>query len=325
MITELEVPTYFLRVVGFTDLGVQSRAACGLANYSTGCVWVLDEDDRASLTANGNIDFDSSCEVMVDSDNDQAIKVTGGACLNAQYIGTVGDYVNNGNANSGCMDDQEIAVNLDTPVYPSGVDSELTSDPMLAYAPVVTDPLDASLYPLQGTDVVPAAGDILEPGRYYGSTTTTIDPDTGVVTTVTNEAITINLLDGETMYFRSGVYILDSGMRITGGNVRVLDNSGLEMTAPLADGSGISFYITETDVDANWKFLRLNTANVKLYAPATGDWAGFLFVDDPLAPDESPGHRIAGDGTSIFSSKDEPEDGGWGFLRSWGSFLVFWF
>ena len=29
--------------------------------------------------------------------------------------------------------------------------------------------------------------------------------------------------------------------------------------------------------------------------------------------------------TSIFSSKDEPEDGGWGFLRSWGSFLVFWF
>ena len=30
-------------------------------------------------------------------------------------------------------------------------------------------------------------------------------------------------------------------------------------------------------------------------------------------------------GDSIFSSKDEPEDGGWGFLRSWGSFLVFWF
>ena len=28
---------------------------------------------------------------------------------------------------------------------------------------------------------------------------------------------------------------------------------------------------------------------------------------------------------SIFSSKDEPEDGGWGFLSSWGSFLVFWF
>ena len=29
--------------------------------------------------------------------------------------------------------------------------------------------------------------------------------------------------------------------------------------------------------------------------------------------------------SSIFSSKDEPEDGGWGFLRSWGSFLVFGF
>ena len=29
-------------------------------------------------------------------------------------------------------------------------------------------------------------------------------------------------------------------------------------------------------------------------------------------------------GLSIFQSKNEPEDGGWGFLRSWSSFLVFW-
>ena len=34
--------------------------------------------------------------------------------------------------------------------------------------------------------------------------------------------------------------------------------------------------------------------------------------------------QVTGAG-SIFSSKDEPKDGGWGFLRSWGSFLVFWF
>jgi hypothetical protein len=26
---------------------------------------------------------------------------------------------------------------------------------------------------------------------------------------------------------------------------------------------------------------------------------------------------------SIFSSKDEPEDGGWGFLSRWGSFRAF--
>ena len=29
------------------------------------------------------------------------------------------------------------------------------------------------------------------------------------------------------------------------------------------------------------------------------------------------------DKTSIFSSKDEPEDGGWGFLSRWGSFRAF--
>ena len=36
-------------------------------------------------------------------------------------------------------------------------------------------------------------------------------------------------------------------------------------------------------------------------------------------------HEASTRPVSIFSSKDEPEDGGWGFLRSWGSFLVFWF
>ena len=35
--------------------------------------------------------------------------------------------------------------------------------------------------------------------------------------------------------------------------------------------------------------------------------------------------RLPPTALSIFSSKDEPEDGGWGFLRSWGSFLVFGF
>ena len=103
VITELEVPTYFLRVVGFSELGVRSRAACGLANYSTGCVWVLDEDDRASLVAQGDIEFNSSCEVMVNSTHDSAFTVNGNACLNADYIGTSGGYVNNGNANVGCM------------------------------------------------------------------------------------------------------------------------------------------------------------------------------------------------------------------------------
>ena len=51
---------------------------------------------------------------------------------------------------------------------------------------------------------------------------------------------------------------------------------------------------------------------------------------DSLADLDLPGARLHAYDVevvdySIFSSKDEPEDGGWGFLRSWGSFLVFWF
>ena len=290
VITELQVPTYFLKVVGFDDLGVQSRAVAGLANYSTGCVWVLDEDDRASLVAQGNVEFDSDCEVMVNSDHDRAITVNGGACLNATYMGTVGDYVNNGNANVGCMGDQEVAVDLDTPLHPDG-SGGLTDDPLWQFTPPVPvgDPL---LDVWRADDKVAVDGEILEPGRYVGTTTVTVDPVTGVVTSTTSRSIVIN---GGTVSFRTGVFILDSGMRITGGIVRIVDASG--NVSVTAGDPGVTFYVTEntTDADTDWKFITITgNASVKLYAPATGDYAGWLFWDEAGAPDESPGHRILG-------------------------------
>ena len=270
VITEQEVPTYFLRVVGYDELTVRSRAACGLGNYSTGCLFVLDEDDRGSLTAQGTIEFDSDCEVMVNSDHDRAITINGTACLNASYIGTVGDYVNNGVANAGCMSDQEIAVNLDTPLHPDG-SGGFTDNPLYQYTP--PNPVGTALDIWRADDKSAVDGEILEPGRYNG---------------VSNKSIRIT---GGSVYFRSGVFILDSGMSITGGLTQIVDGSGNVSTG--AGDPGVSFFLTSSD--GTWNFLTITgNAEVKLYAPATGDYAGWLFWEGEGPPDNSPGHRIVG-------------------------------
>ena len=282
-------------------LSVQSRAACGLADYSTGCVFVLDEDDRASLVAQGNIEFNSSCEVIINSTHDRAFTVNGNACLNADYIGTSGGYVNNGNANVGCMGDQEVAVDLAPPAYYDGA-SGTTGDPLLQYLPPVPT-VATDLSDVVGTNINISSDTTLSPGRYYG--TTEEDP-LNPGTYITNEALRIT---GGTVYFKAGLYIIDSGMRITGGTIRVIDPLTSEVFENVDQSDlGITFYFTESPYDthlengvlvedSNWGRLTIaGGANVKFYAPAaTGDdYAGWLFWEDALAPDRSPGHRIEG-------------------------------
>ena len=230
---------------------------------------------------------------MVDSDHPRAITVSGGACMNATYMGTVGDYVNNGNANASCMSGQEIAVNLDTALYPDGA-SGFTTNPLEQYTPTepVPDPAGTDIV---GTNISVGDGDVVQllPGRYNGSTTTTIDPVTLLPVTTTSEAIRVT---GGIAYFAPGLYVLDSGMRFTGGMIRISADGGGTVSSQ-AGHPGASFYFTENtyDSDSNWKFLTITgAANVKLYAPATGEYAGWLFWENDLAPDNSPGHRIIG-------------------------------
>ena len=213
VITELEVPTYFLRVVGYTDLAVKSRAVAGVVDgYSTACVWVLDEDDRGSLVAQGTVNFDSDCEVMVNSDHDRAITMNGGACMEATYMGTVGGYVNNGQANANCMGNEELWLGTDLPMpyFDDGNDPPgQTSDPMYALRPTVPDVTVAAV----ATDVSVSGGDVYQftPGRYYGSTTTNVDPVTGAITYGSNVAIRIT---GGLAYFAPGLYIIDPAFPI---------------------------------------------------------------------------------------------------------------
>ena len=312
VITELQVPTYFLRVLGYADLAVTSRAVAGsVSGYSTACIWVLDEDDPSSLTVQGTIEVNSDCEVMVNSDAANAIKVNGGACLEATYVGTVGGYVNNGQANATCMGNEELwlATDLGIPAYYDGAEGT-TSDPLLQYRPTIPDVTVAAV----ATDVEVQDGDppyFFTPGRYYGSTIPKYDPSTGALIGYgTNIAIRIT---GGQAYFAPGLYIIDSGMTINGGVTRVSNDGGV--TSSLVAGDpGVSFYFTEnaTDLDNDWNFITINgNADVKFVAPYSGqteglpsgiesEYEGWLFWEDAAAPDNKPGHRIVGTSDSLF-------------------------
>ncbi len=192
-------------------------------------------------------------------------------------------------------------MDLAPPAFYDGAGST-TGDPLLQYLPTApTVATDLSDVCAGCTNVNISSDTTLSPGRYYG--TTEEDP-ANPGTYRTSEAIVVT---GGTVYFEAGLYIIDSGMRLTGGTIRVIDPATSEVFENVDQSDlGITFYFTESPYDthlengvavedSDWGRLTIaGGADVKFYAPATGDYAGWLFWENGLAPDRSPGHRIVG-------------------------------
>ena len=94
----------------------------------------------------------------------------------------------------------------------------------------------------------------LPPGYYYGSGG--------------GAAISIS---GGLVHFQEGLYILDSGLSITGNAVvDVVDSEGVVAMVP--GGAGVTFYSTNSD-GGNWgTFFVAATAMVTFYAPSSGNY-----------------------------------------------------
>lgn len=290
VITERKVPTYFMRVLGWEDITVQSRAVAGLVKYSTGCLHALNPDKRASLVVQGTAVLDSGCEIMVNSNHTRAITVNGGGCLLGSYIGTSGDYAMNGSAN--CIDPPPLTE------VPTAYDS-------MSYMQAMEPSIPAEGPTADKTDVNITGGEVtLTPGYYYGTSfdEVVIDPVTLEQTIVTkyNPAIRIS---GGIVHFEAGLYILDSGMTFNGdAYVDVVDSAGVVTMA--AGGPGVTFYSTNSEpanIDRWGRFFVAGTATVILYAPAEGDYEGILLWEDDAAPGKPPGHVFAGSADSVFN------------------------
>ena len=153
LITEDEVPTFFMRILNWNEVSIQSRAVAGLVRYASGCLHALNPSSRSALTVSGNATLDSGCEIMVNSDHDRAITVNGGGCLYGVTIGTSGAYASNGSAN--CIDPPPVTS------VATAVDAMAYLQPMEPTPAAVPDNIDVSI---SGSD-----GDRdAEPGNVYG-------------------------------------------------------------------------------------------------------------------------------------------------------------
>ena len=81
--------------------------------------------------------------------------------------------------------------------------------------------------------------------------------------------------------FADGLYILDSGMDISGGNIT---------------GKNVTFYTVGN------KYVSITgAASVELSAPTSGPYQGMLFWGDAASPNGSPGHLIRGTSQASFT------------------------
>lgn len=90
-------PTYFLRVLGVSTMTVSARAVAYEGN-GPNCIYVMNPSAPGALSANGNINLQSGCGLLVDSSSSSGITAVGNVTINAPAIGVVGGYSITGGA-----------------------------------------------------------------------------------------------------------------------------------------------------------------------------------------------------------------------------------
>ena len=83
------VPTFFLRVLGYNSMKVAARAVSG-AIAGPACIYALDPSDANTFSLTGNANVTSQCGVIDDSTSSSGLSVTGNSTLKATSIGVFG-------------------------------------------------------------------------------------------------------------------------------------------------------------------------------------------------------------------------------------------
>ena len=171
------------------------------------------------MVISGTVDFDVDCEIEVHSDNPAGLTINGSSpCVESAGIGVVGGYRVNGNLNPDCFDPEPVGGMMydDDPIH----HALYVEDPPSLQEPDVTtaypDLVSACIW-----DTEISGDQTLWPGYYCGSsydvtTCAPLAPFACTTQTFYHPAIKIS---GGTVYLKSGVYYLDSGMHISGGTI----------------------------------------------------------------------------------------------------------
>jgi hypothetical protein len=254
-----QVPTSFMRMFGPSASTVAARAVAGLKPSGDPCIIALDPDDSDAFKHNGTPTLITDCGIMVNSSSGSALREVGSGCITASWVGVTGGYSGN------CIN----------PTPATGIDAVI--DPLLTL-PVPDYGTMSSGYTTSASTTSAFGGSAFAARGGNGNGNGNGNSSGGGTTVehywpgyYSNE-IKIN---GGTVVFEPGTYVLEKGMKITGGSVT---------------GDGVFFY----NVNADGKqFIDIGgNAEFQLSAPTSGPYKGMLFFNNRNAPDRSPGHKL---------------------------------
>ena len=155
VIIRQSAPTHFMRIFGWQEVPIDSRAVAGAAASSKNCVYVLDPGIPGALQGDSNSVLNATCGVSVNSNSPTAMSLNSSANVTAGEVAITGDYELTSSASV-------------SPTPTTGVTA--SADP-LAY---MNDPLQTTPPPIGGrvperTNYVRDSGThVLFPGTYCG-------------------------------------------------------------------------------------------------------------------------------------------------------------
>ena len=163
VVVEHPAPTWFMSLFGKDSVDIKSRAVAGAGANGKNCVYVLDPDMGAALDMQSSAKVDATCGIIVNSSDNDAVKMNSGASVKAASVSIAGGYQLGG----GSIDPTPVTGVLPEPdplaylTPPSKIGCSVTN----YSANGVTETINPGVY-CKGMKLVSGAHVYLNPGMY---------------------------------------------------------------------------------------------------------------------------------------------------------------
>ena len=117
VIIRQSAPTHFMRIFGWQEVPIDSRAVAGVGASSTNCVYVLDPGIPGALQGDSNSVMNATCGVVVNSNSSTAMSLNSSASVNAGAVAVTGDYETTSSASVTPKPDTGVTASADPLAY----------------------------------------------------------------------------------------------------------------------------------------------------------------------------------------------------------------
>lgn len=86
-------PTYFMRLFGWTSVGIPARAVAWAGANDKNCIYVMEETDQDAFSYNSTARLDAECGLRVNSSDSWGTHLTSNSNVSVETASLTGDYV----------------------------------------------------------------------------------------------------------------------------------------------------------------------------------------------------------------------------------------